>query len=211
MEQRLHEILMDGEQVRWTGRPSPFKLCVSRPETFFATWLLSGAAVLLALFYLLPALDSTQRGGADWFVMLVVVAFLPAMLSLRPLMDKFCLEKNTLYAITDRRVIALVKDDLMYIPLDQKPAVSVEGRDRDCGQPLLRRGCGAAGAGNSRSNAVLGIRESSARMICLGCCSTMSATLSSFCIILPDAAPWEPSLLPGAPNFPEQPSSSPLS
>ncbi|MFQ9472662.1 MAG: hypothetical protein ACLR0P_05570 [Oscillospiraceae bacterium] len=117
MEQRLHEILMDGEQVRWTGRPSPFKLmqCPER-NTFFVTWLLSGAAILLALLYLLPTLNSDQRGGADWFIMLVVVAFLPAMLSLRPLMDKLCLEKNTIYAITDRRVIALVKDDLMYIP-----------------------------------------------------------------------------------------------
>lgn len=167
MEQRLHEILMDGEQVRWTGRPSPFKLmqCPER-NTFFATWLLSGAAVLLALFYLLPALDSTQRGGADWFVMLVV-AFLPAMLSLRPLMDKFCLEKNTLYAITDRRVIALVKDDLMYIPLDQKPAVSVEGRDRDCGNLCFGEAVGC-GSGNSRSNAVLGIRESSSQNDMLG-------------------------------------------
>lgn len=167
MEQRLHEILMDGEQVRWTGRPSPFKLmqCPER-KTFFATWLLSGAAVLLALFYLLPALDSTQRGGADWFVMLVV-AFLPAMLSLRPLMDKFCLEKNTLYAITDRRVIALVKDDLMYIPLDQKPAVSVEGRDRDCGNLCFGEAVGC-GSGNSRSNAVLGIRESSSQNDMLG-------------------------------------------
>ena len=120
MEQRLHEILMDGEQVRWTGRPSPFKLmqCPER-NTFFVTWLLSGAAILLALLYLLPTLNSDQRGGADWFIMLVVVAFLPAMLSLRPLMDKLCLEKNTIYAITDRRVIALVKDDLMYIPLDR--------------------------------------------------------------------------------------------
>ena len=163
MEQRLHEILMDGEQVRWTGRPSPFKLmqCPER-NTFFATWLLSGAAVLLALFYLLPALDSTQRGGADWFVMLVVVAFLPAMLSLRPLMDKFCLEKNTLYAITDRRVIALVKDDLMYIPLDQKPAVSV-----DCGNLCFGEAVGC-GSGNSRSNAVLGIRESSSQNDMLG-------------------------------------------
>lgn len=167
MEQRLHEILMDGEQVRWTGRPSPFKLmqCPER-NTFFVTWLLSGAAVLLALFYLLPALDSTQRGGADWFVMLVV-AFLPAMLSLRPLLDKLCLEKNTLYAITDRRVIALVKDDLMYIPLEQKPAVSVEGRDRDCGNLCFGEAVGC-GSGNSRSNAVLGIRESSSQNDMLG-------------------------------------------
>ena len=168
MEQRLHEILMDGEQVRWTGRPSPFKLmqCPER-NTFFVTWLLSGAAVLLALFYLLPALDSTQRGGADWFVMLVVVAFLPAMLSLRPLLDKLCLEKNTLYANTDRRVIALVKDDLMYIPLEQKPAVSVEGRDRDCGNLCFGEAVGC-GSGNSRSNAVLGIRESSSQNDMLG-------------------------------------------
>ena len=167
MEQRLHEILMDGEQVRWTGRPSPFKLmqCPER-NTFFVTWLLSGAAVLLALFYLLPALDSTQRGGADWFVMLVV-AFVPAMLSLRPLLDKLCLEKNTLYAITDRRVIALVKDDLMYIPLEQKPAVSVEGRDRDCGNLCFGEAVGC-GSGNSRSNAVLGIRESSSQNDMLG-------------------------------------------
>ena len=165
MEQRLHEILMDGEQVRWTGRPSPFKLmrCPER-NTFFVTWLLSGAAILL---YLLPTLNSDQRGGADWFIMLVVVAFLPAMLSLRPLMDKLCLEKNTIYAITDRRVIALVKDDLMYIPLDQKPAVSVEGRDRDCGNLCFGEAVGC-GSGNSRSNAVLGIRESSSQNDMLG-------------------------------------------
>ena len=62
MEQRLHEILMDGEQVRWTGRPSPFKLmrCPER-NTFFVTWLLSGAAILLALLYLLPTLNSARR------------------------------------------------------------------------------------------------------------------------------------------------------
>ena len=89
------------------------------------------------------------------------------MLSLRPLMDKFCLEKNTLYAITDRRVIALVKDDLMYIPLDQKPAVSVEGRDRDCGNLCFGEAVGC-GSGNSRSNAVLGIRESSSQNDMLG-------------------------------------------
>ena len=168
MEQRLHEILMDGEQVRWTGRPSPFKLmrCPER-NTFFVTWLLSGAAILLALLYLRPTLNSDQRGGADWFIMLVVVAFLPAMLSLRPLMDKLCLEKNTIYAITDRRVIALVKDDLMYIPLDQKPAVSVEGRDRDCGNLCFGEAVGC-GSGNSRSNAVLGIRESSSQNDMLG-------------------------------------------
>ena len=26
MEQRLQEVLLDGEIVRWSGRPSPFKL-----------------------------------------------------------------------------------------------------------------------------------------------------------------------------------------
>lgn len=159
MEQRLQEALLPGEEVRWTGRPSPFKLmaCPYR-STFLSTWLLSAAAVLLMVFYLAPLLNQMDRGGADLFVVLLVVAFLPVMLSTRPLLDKMYLERSTLYAITNYRAIALVRGELMYIPLNKRLNVAVERQDREFGNLCF----GAAVGQNprsSRSNAVLGIRE----------------------------------------------------
>ncbi len=155
MEQRLREALICGEEVRWTGRPSPFKLmdCPER-RSIFLTWLLSALVLLGALLYI----AAVQHSGADWLIVAVVAAFLPVMLSVRPLLDKLCLEKNTLYAITNLRVIALVKDDVMYLPLGRGMRVAVEHQDHDCGNLCFGDAVGREGR-KSRSDAVLGIRS----------------------------------------------------
>ena len=124
MEQRLQEILQDGEVIRWIGRPTPFKL-IQLPfrNAYFMTWLLSGALILSAALYL--HLEHTMSHMALWerILIMAVISFLPALISLRPLLDKYCLERNTLYAITNRRVIALVRSEVMFIPLTPKLAV----------------------------------------------------------------------------------------
>lgn len=161
MEQRLKEVLLDGEEVRWTGRPVPFKLMRSPDRAgIFLTWALSAAVVALAVFWLAPLFPKSQRGLTDLLVMLVVVAFLPAMLSLRPFFDKLCLERSTIYAITNFRVISLVRDDLMYLPLTRKLAVAVEHQERECGNLCFGEAVGKD-ARKSRSHAVLGIRRDS--------------------------------------------------
>lgn len=168
MEQRLQEALLPGEELRWTGRPSPFKLLAGPyRSTFLSTWLLSAAAVLLAVFYLAPMLNRMQRGGADVFVVLLAVAFLPAMLSARPLLDKLYLERSTLYAITNYRAIALIRGELMYIPLNKRLDVAVERQDREYGNLCFGAAVGQRPS-SSRSNAVLGIRKNDQESAMMG-------------------------------------------
>ena len=134
MEQRLQEVLLDGEIVRWSGRPSPFKLMsIPSRTSLLLTWVLCSAALA------------------------VIAAFLPAMISIRPLLDKWSLEHDTIYAITNYRVLALVKNNLMYIPLGRILTHSIEARDGESGNLCF---CEAVGQSSSKmlDNAILGVR-----------------------------------------------------
>lgn len=134
MEQKLNEILLDGEKVRWSGRPVPFKLLeLPSRKSILATWIICGGAMVLVLGFLIPFYIRTNRTLLDTVVVLVVTAFLPLMLSFRPVLDKRCLEHDTLYAITNFRAIALVKDDMMFIPLSPKLKTAVAAKDGSCG------------------------------------------------------------------------------
>lgn len=134
MEERLNSILLDGEEVRWSGRPTPFKLMdLPSRNTILATWIISGAAFLVVMALLVPFYIRTGRNFIDMLVLLVITAFLPLMLSFRPVLDKRCLEHNTLYAITNFRAIALVKDDMMFIPLSRKLKTAVAHQKGSCG------------------------------------------------------------------------------
>lgn len=168
MEQRLQEVLLEGEEVRWSGRPAPFRLLQRQYRGgFFATWLLSVCVVVLAAAVLAPMFAQAGGRQSDFLVLLIVVAFFPAMLSLRPVLDKLCLEKNTLYAITNLRVIALVRDDLMYIPISKALHVAIEDRDADCGNLCFDQAIGQK-SWAGRANAVLGIRQSCQQCRMLG-------------------------------------------
>ena len=55
MEQRLQEVLLDGEIVRWSGRPSPFKLMsIPSRTSLLLTWVLCSAALAVILGGLIP-------------------------------------------------------------------------------------------------------------------------------------------------------------
>ena len=138
MEQRLQEVLLDGEIVRWSGRPSPFKLMsIPSRTSLLLTWVLCSAALAVILGGLIPFFLRTHQAVTDLTVILMIAAFLPAMISIRPLLDKWSLEHDTIYAITNYRVLALVKNNLMYIPLGRILTHSIEARDRGERQPLL--------------------------------------------------------------------------
>ena len=127
MEQRLQEVLLDGEIVRWSGRPSPFKLMsIPSRTSLLLTWVLCSAALAVILGGLIPFFLRTHQAVTDLTVILMIAAFLPAMISIRPLLDKWSLEHDTIYAITNFRIIAIVKDEVMYLPIGKGMKVAVE-------------------------------------------------------------------------------------
>ena len=158
MEQRLQEVLLDGEIVRWSGRPSPFKLMsIPSRTSLLLTWVLCSAALAVILGGLIPFFLRTHQAVTDLTVILMIAAFLPAMISIRPLLDKWSLEHDTIYAITNYRVLALVKNNLMYIPLGRILTHSIEARDGESGNLCF---CEAVGQSSSKmlDNAILGVR-----------------------------------------------------
>lgn len=134
MEQRLNDILLDGEEVRWSGRPAPFKLMdLPSRNIILATWIICGTALIAVLSFLIPFYIQTNRNLLDMVVLLIIISFLPLMVSFRPVLDKRCLERSTLYAITNYRAIAFVKDDVMFIPLSRKLKTAVQAQDGSYG------------------------------------------------------------------------------
>ena len=63
MEQRLQEVLLDGEIVRWSGRPSPFKLMsIPSRTSLLLTWVLCSAALAVILAGLVVGLVIVLAG-----------------------------------------------------------------------------------------------------------------------------------------------------
>lgn len=159
MQEELKNALWENEEIRWCGRPKPFQLLdrYSKRATII-TWIVSAAIALLVLAFLGPNAFRGERSFSDVVVLSVVVLFLPAILSARPLLDKQCLEHQTIYAITNYRIIAVVKDQVMYLPLGKGLAVAMDPSDDGCGN--LRFG-GSVGKPieKSRVHAVVGIHD----------------------------------------------------
>ena len=110
MEARLKEILWEGEAVRWTGRPQPFRLMgADSRKGIVITWIISAIVLVVTVLLLGPDLIQGSRSLSDILISTVVILFVPIILSVRPFLDKKCLEQATLYAITNYRVIAIIK------------------------------------------------------------------------------------------------------
>ena len=170
---------VEGEEIRWSGRPKPFGLLdkALRPSIML-TWI-SSAVVLLAVAVILhSAMISAARPLPDMLMLAAVAMFLPIILSLRPFLDKRCLEENTIYAITSHRIIAIVRDEPMYIPLGKGMQVAVDAQEDGCGNLCFGETVGAP-AKKSRSHAVTGIRATTSATTCWACCSTTWTSPSS--------------------------------
>ena len=159
METRLKEALWEGEEVRWSGRPKPFELMENTfKSSILATWIVSAFVLACVLFFLIPSLLSGSRTIGDAVILAVITLFLPGILSARPLMDKKCLEEKTLYAITNFRIIAIVKDEVMYLPIGKGMKVAVENQADGCGNLRFGEVVGKP-AKKDRAYAVLGLRS----------------------------------------------------
>ena len=158
MDQNLKENLIDGEKVRWTGRPASVNLlkCPSR-NFILLSWIASAVIIAAALSTLIPYYIQTQRTATDMAVIVVVVCFLPLLISLRPILDKRTLEHHMLYAITDHRFIVASKDDVMYIPITADLKMSADQWDSTRGNLYIGDAVGIR-PGKHLVTAIMGLR-----------------------------------------------------
>ena len=168
MEARLKEALWEGEEVRWTGRPKHFPLLGPDSKNGILTaWILSGLVLAAMVLFLVPQIASGSRSISESLVMATVALFVPGILSVRPFLDQRCLEQNTLYAITNYRIIAIVKEDLLYLPIGKELRAAVENRADGCGNLCFGTAVGQP-VRKSRTLAVLGLRDDDSRFLMQG-------------------------------------------
>ncbi len=134
MEQQLRSCLLEGETIRWMGRPSPF--CLSRlpfRRSFYLTWLAFAGCSAAAALLLFPPLLDGRRSLFSTAVILAAVLAVPALFSLQPFSDKYKLERHTLYAITNLRALTMVDGHVLSLPLRRGVPTSVYLKDGICG------------------------------------------------------------------------------
>ena len=150
MEQILQKTLRDNEKVLWFGRPTKTKLLRSPDRVSqYVAWIIAIA-------------DNKSIGII--LIGLVPMIGIPLAVAVRPYLDKKLLEQKTIYAITDQRIIAVVKSNVMTMPRDQKVTCAVECRDGGAGNVCFNAAIGRE-AGKSRANAVMGIKKGNDRVV----------------------------------------------
>lgn len=164
MEHTLQKILRDEEKVLWFGRPARSRLlCAPDKIRQCIAW---GVAVVMAALtfglFIPYAIRMEQELGLI-LIALGPLVFLPLAVAIRPYLDKKLLERDTIYAVTDQRVIAVVKDNVMIMPRDRRLACAVEGREGDSGNICFNSAIGQD-VKKSRANAVIGFRKDNGKV-----------------------------------------------
>ncbi len=155
MEELLHNTLGVEEKVIWRGRTAPQKLAQApdRPKQM-RLWIVFAVSMAITVLVLFPYLISIKRPLDVLFITFVVVNAVPLSIALRPGMDQRDLEKRGLCVVTDRRVIAIVKDNVHALPL---PDLAWEIVERDGEAGTIRFGASVtAKKHDDRAEAVVG-------------------------------------------------------
>ena len=72
MNDQLHHILLDGEEIRWSGRPAPFKLMdLPARNSLIFTWIISGCTLGLTLGLFIASFVYTPFEPLDFSVLLL--------------------------------------------------------------------------------------------------------------------------------------------
>ena len=134
MEQILQKTLRDNEKVLWFGRPTKTKLLRSPDRVSqYVAWIITAVMTLFSFGVFLPFAIADNKSIGIILIGLVPMIGIPLAVAVRPYLDKKLLEQKTIYAITDQRIIAVVKSNVMTMPRDQKVTCAVECRDgRKC-------------------------------------------------------------------------------
>lgn len=159
METMLNQILNKDEKVLWFGRPVHNELSKAPDRTRqYINWGILALALGISVLGFLPYALSSGRSWDVILVTLLMINFIPVIMALRPMLDLRVLDRQTIYAITDRRIIAIVKNSIMELPRSRDMSLSVDRRDGVHGD-LCFNGAVGKPTRDSRANAVLGCRD----------------------------------------------------
>lgn len=165
MEQILQKTLRDNEKVLWFGRPTKTKLLQSPDRVSqYVAWIVTAALTLFAFGVFLPFAIADNKSIGIILIGLVPMIGIPLAVAVRPYLDKKLLEQNTIYAVTDQRIIAVVKSNVMTISRDQKVTCAVECRDGGAGNVCFNAAIGQQ-ASKSRATAVTGMKKGNDRVV----------------------------------------------
>ncbi|MEA4955512.1 MAG: hypothetical protein VB096_08405 [Pseudoflavonifractor sp.] len=156
METVLNSLLEPKEKVLWLGRPEKSKLLEAYDRKHqFVLWGVMAAFLVLTLGLVFPYMIQIQRPPMVLIIAFAVINAVPVIMAIRPWMDQRLLETKTVYAVTDHRIIAVVKENVYILPrLDAEWIIT--HRDGACGS--LRFGAAAyAKEQDDRADAVLGV------------------------------------------------------
>ena len=110
MDEKLREILNDGEQVLWSGSPAPFALLdrhAGNGRKILIKWI--SVAVLASALIIVYMMNNDPVSPG----FLTVVIGISLLLILSPLVDRYNI-LGTRYWITDQRVIMMNKEKTCY-------------------------------------------------------------------------------------------------
>lgn len=157
-KEKIQTYLAEHETLLWCGTPtnSTLKQCPDRTTMYLKFAFFAFATVAITLYLILEG-----TSFMEWNVMLTVfvcVVMIPFCVAYHPISNQRALEHNAIFAVTDRRVLSLVNDNLMSLPRDSALKHSVQlwnGRygnlsfNDAANKPLTQ----------SRANSVLGVRD----------------------------------------------------
>ena len=155
MDTKLKDVLMDGEQLLWSGSPV-FKTLGETHKNMFAVKaiVVVGALIAFLCYYLKGVMDGVIAFKAMAIVIMVVLAAVPLMLEW---LDAQKMRK-TVYAVTDSRLIAVVDTAVNVITYDKikdyKFAADADGQvSLVCGCDMMK-----ASPRSYRASCVYGVR-----------------------------------------------------
>ena len=155
MEQKLKEVLVEGEQLLWSGKPEFKTLGETHKNTFAVkAVVVAFAAIAFLMYYLIGVKNGLIAFKAMVLLLTAVLAAVP--LSLEWLAAQKM--KKTIYAVTDRRLIAMVDTATNIVTYDKIKSYKF-AEDAD-GQVSLVCGCDMMKKSprSYRSSAVFGLR-----------------------------------------------------
>lgn len=161
MERKIKENLKPEEHLLWMGRPSREKLMQATDKTNqLICWGVALVLAVVALGLFLPyALGRSDQISLTMTVIAVACLIgIPFAIAIRPYTDKKSLENKTMYAVTDRKIIAVVEDKVMTLPRNDKFSYHVE-RQADGSSNIYFNGAVNCKRSKSRMYAIMGYHE----------------------------------------------------
>lgn len=162
MEQILKETLWPNEELLWMGRPSKSDLKAAPDRKMqIIKWAVMAVFLVLTLGILVPYMFKIGQSVGVLLISIIVINVMPVIIAFRPWLDQQLLENKTLCAVTDQRVISVVKDVIHELPRKDLEFM-VSGREGSAGS-IRFNGAIQVKKPNDRTDAVLGIPKEEER------------------------------------------------